>query len=135
MKLLAKEKAINDALFGYEIIDTKDEEKKPLGTMKWMYEQLELKELQHDATRMLMGLKQRDMHLPAARQRYPAACHTHTPMVLRSAPAYNCHLDKGEGSQLGRGHTSNIVLDRIPEMRSLSWSPDAKAGIYTRAYS
>lgn len=59
MKLSAKDKATNDALFGYEIIDTKDEGTKPPGTTEWVYEQLEFKELQHDAIRMLIDPEKR----------------------------------------------------------------------------
>lgn len=59
MKLSARDKATNDTLFGYEIIDTKDEGTEPPGTTEWKYEQLEFKELQHDAIRMLIDPEKR----------------------------------------------------------------------------
>lgn len=59
MKLSEGDKAVNDALFGYEIVDTTKEGTEPYGSVEWRFEQLGFKELQFDAIRLLIDPEKR----------------------------------------------------------------------------
>lgn len=59
MKLSEQDRAVNDALYNYEIIDTSTEGTKYYGSVDWKFEQLEFKKLQLDAIRLLIDPKKR----------------------------------------------------------------------------